>query len=417
MSISILQHTQGIQGYQLDRSEFKEGLYIAHISKKPNKQQCVDCKSFNVTATFINERLIKVLPMGMKPTRFSIRMHRLACHDCPAYRMEGIQFTSASTSRVSKYLERLVVDLRQHMSIKAVAEHYDLHWETVKNIEKKYLNKKHKVIRLKDVEAIGIDEVYMGKKFGRKYDEKNDDKDKMNGYLTIVRDLRSGAVIFVGKGKKGSCLDKFAVKVKRSKAIIKYIAVDLAASFTSWIQSNFSDATIVYDHFHVIKLVNDRLSKIRRRIMNELETEEKTELKGKRWHFNINNENLTESAKEELNTCCYLYEELGKAYVLKEALRRIYSIRDVVFAQNALVYWCERAENSEIPEMVSMAKTIRKHGAGIIAFWETGITSASMEGFNNKIGWLTRQAYGYRDVEYLILKIYDLPNLKVTKEL
>ena len=248
MSIRILQHTLGIQGYQLDRSEFKEGLYIAHISKKPNKQECVDCKSFNVTATFINERIIKVLPMGMKATRFSIRMHRLACHDCPAYRMEGIQFTSASTSRVSKYLE------------------------------KKYLNKKHKVIRLKDVEAIGIDEVYMGKKFGRKYDEKNDDKDKMNGYLTIVRDLRSGAVIFVGKGKKGSCLDKFAVKVKRSKAIIKYIAVDLAASFTSWIQSNFSDATIVYDHFHVIKLVNDRLSKIRRRIMNELETEEKSEL-------------------------------------------------------------------------------------------------------------------------------------------
>ena len=40
-----------------------------------------------------------------------------------------------------------------------------------------------------------------------------------------------------------------------------------------------------------------------------------------------------------------------------------------------------------------------------------------MEGFNNKIGWLTRQAYGYRDEEYLILKIFDLPNIKVAKEL
>ena len=87
------------------------------------------------------------------------------------------------------------------------------------------------------------------------------------------------------------------------------------------------------------------------------------------------------------------------------------------YTQNALVYWCERAENSGIPEMISMAKTIRKHAAGIIAFWETSITSAAMEGFNNKIGWLTRQAYGYRDEEYLILKIFDLPNLKIAKEL
>tara|TARA_B110000881_G_C18476929_1_gene464391 strand:- start:29 stop:1012 length:984 start_codon:yes stop_codon:yes gene_type:complete len=327
--------------------------------------------------------------------------------------MENIQFISASTSRVSKYLERLVVELRQHMSIKAVAAHYDLHWGTVKNIEKKYLKKKHKKVLLKDVESIGIDEVFMGKKFGKK----DDDKNEIKGYLTIVRDLKSGAVVFVGKGKKGTCLDEFSTKVRRSKAVIKYVAVDLAPSFTSWIKRNFPDATIVYDHFHVIKLMNDRLSNVRRRIMGELEMGEKSELKGKRWHFNINCENLTQRAKEELKNCCDLYEELGKAYALKEALRRIYSIRDVIFAQNALVYWCERAENSGIREMISMAKTIRKHGSGIIAFWETGITSASMEGFNNKIGWLTRQAYGYRDVEYLILKIFDLPNLKIAKEL
>ena len=67
--------------------------------------------------------------------------------------------------------------------------------------------------------------------------------------------------------------------------------------------------------------------------------------------------------------------------------------------------------------MISMAKTIGKYSAEIMAFGETGITSASMEGFNNKIGWLTRQAHGYRDEEYLILKIFNLPNLKVTKEL
>ncbi|NQZ57296.1 MAG: hypothetical protein HRT88_07480 [Lentisphaeraceae bacterium] len=87
MSISILQHTQGIQGYRFHRSEYTAGVYIAPISKKQNKQQCVVCKSFNVTATFINERIVKGLPMGTKQMRVNTKMHRLACHDCQAYRM------------------------------------------------------------------------------------------------------------------------------------------------------------------------------------------------------------------------------------------------------------------------------------------------------------------------------------------
>ena len=90
--------------------------------------------------------------------------------------------------------------------------------------------------------------------------------------------------------------------------------------------------------------MNERLCNIRRRIMKELEDEEKVDFKGKRWHFNYNEENLNELAREELANCCHLYQELGTAHGLKEALRRIYKIRDVVFVENALVYWCEKAE-------------------------------------------------------------------------
>ena len=342
---------------------------------------------------------------GIKQTRFKVHMHRLTCRDCKAYLMEEVDFIESTQSRTSKVLDRYVIELRNHMTIKAVSVHYDLHWSTVKNIEKKHLTEKYKDINLSDVTAIGIDEVFMGKKLGEK------------GFLTIVRDLNSGAVLFVGKGKKGECLDPFAKKLHEAKALLKYVAVDLAPSFTSWIKSNFPHATIVYDHFHVIKLMNDKVSNIRRRLMSSLEDEDKSELKGMRWHFNLNNENLSETAKNELQSCCKIFEELGMAYALKEGLRRIYTLKNVEFAETALVYWCEKAEQSGIKEMLTMAKTIRKHGPGILAFWETGITSAGMEGFNNKIGWLNRQAYGYRDEEYLILKIFDLPNLKVTNEL
>ena len=64
-----------------------------------------------------------------------------------------------------------------------------------------------------------------------------------------------------------------------------------------------------------------------------------------------------------------------------------------------------------------MAKTIRSKLDGILNFWKHDkITNASQEGFNNKIGWLTRQAYSYRDKDYLTLKIFDLPNLSQKRD-
>jgi transposase len=407
MSISLLQHTQGIQGYHLLRNEYSSDTYTAHLSSQEHIQRCVECKSFKVTATAVSQREIKALPFGTKKTILKITMHRLRCHDCGAYRMERIPFTSTSSSRVTKHLVRTVLELRKHMSIKAVANYYGLSWTTVKDIEKSHLKKKYKHVNLREVKAIGIDEIFMGKTLGYK------------GYLTIVRDLETGAVLEVAQGKKGTALNEFANKIKRSQAKIETVAVDLAPSFTSWISENFPDATIVYDHFHVIKLMNDKLNRIRRRTMNALEDHEKSELKNRRWHFVINKENLNPKATEELKHCNQIFLELSTAYALKESLRNIYSLAtSQELADIAFKRWFDMAKASEIPELITMANTIKKHIDGVLAFWSTGgVTSASMEGFNNKIGWLTRLAYGYRDEEYLILKIYDLPNLKVAKEL
>jgi transposase len=104
---------------------------------------------------------------------------------------------------------------------------------------------------------------------------------------------------------------------------------------------------------------------------------------------------------------------------LKEKLRNVYNLaQDFVEAEWMLADWCFEADQSKIPELKTMAKTIRTHIEGILAYWTTGgITSAAVEGFNNKIRWLIKQAYGYHDQEYFHLKIFDLPNLKIKKDL
>ena len=405
MSISLLYHTQRVEGYEHVSYEFVEGEVSQYIKRKKLKHICSVCKSQNVTATELSGfRKIRALNMGMKNFNIMVKPYRNRCHDCNAFQMEQISFTSSKYSRISKALERSISELVRYMSIKAVAEYFGLDWGTVKDVYKKQLKKKYARISLRNVRIIGVDEVHMGGKT----------------FLTIVRDLESGAVFFVGRGKGSYALEKFNKKLRRSKAKIKFIAMDMANSYSSWAKLQLPKATIVYDHFHVIKLMNDKLNSVRRRLMSQLDANDKFALKGMRFHLLKNQENLSEGASQELDNCLDLYEEMNKAHYLKEMLRGIYQNLSLIDdVECALEYWHELAVNSDIPEMKTMAKTIKNRYSGILAYWQTGkcISSAAMEGFNNKIGWATRQAYGYRDMEFLELIIYDLPDTKTAKEL
>jgi transposase len=290
------------------------------------------------------------------------------------------------------------------MSISATSKFTGLHWETIKSIEKNWLKKTYKKVRLDDVSYLGIDEVYLGKKLG---------------YITVVRDLDSGAVLFIGKGKGGDALKKFRNRIKRKRKQIKAVAIDMANSYTAWVSEVLPEADIVYDHFHVIKSMNDKLNTLRRKTMNELEDDQKAELKGKRFLFLRNEESLSDESQKKLGELRNRFEDLGIASAMKEYLRNIYKIAPgASIAKLAFEKWCCMADESGIACLKTMAKTIRKRINGLLAYWNHGcLTNASQEGFNNKIGWLTRQAYGYRDEEYLHLKIYDLPNLTTRRNL
>jgi transposase len=150
------------------------------------------------------------------------------------------------------------------MSITDVADFLGLHWGTVKNIEKRYLKKKYSKIRLKDVRIIGIDELHTG-----------------DGFITIVRDLESGAVLYVGDGKGGEALNGFVRKLNSSKCEIQAVAMDLGPAYAAWAKEYLPEARIVYDHFHLIKLMNEKLDALRRKTMNEADEEMKEHLKKK----------------------------------------------------------------------------------------------------------------------------------------
>jgi transposase len=407
MSTSLMYFTQGIRGFQHESFDFsrKHGTVYQKIVRKDLR--CPECNGSKVTAKWLRTRDIKGVKSGRWQLCFIIDVHRIYCHECGSWTVEKLPFLSSSKSRITKELERSIVELRSEMSINAVAGFFDLPWRTVKNVEKRHLKKKYHKIELKNVRIIGIDEIFVSRKKG------------VEKYLTIVRDLESGAVLYVGKGKGVDALKNFTAKLKRAKTKIAIIAMDMSKAYTAWAGENLPDAEIVFDHFHVIKLMNEKLDKVRRRITANLDEEHRKLLKNQRFLFLRNVENLSPDAKLLLDNLRKTFRELGEVSMMKEALRSIYRQAGNEFrAKAALRNWCDIARETDIKELSDMAKTIENHLGGITAYWRTDkLSNAAMEGFNNKVRWLIRQAYGYRDQEYFHLKIFDLPNIDTNRKL
>ncbi len=127
-----------------------------------------------------------------------------------------------------------------------------------------------------------------------------------------------------------------------------------------------------------------------------------------------NKDNLNSNELVDLQKVRETYFEIGAASVLREKLSNVYKFAETYDEAKLLFQcWIKEAQSSGVKELKSIARTFTRHLEGILGYWTTnGLTSASQEGFNNKIRLLIRQAYGYRDQEYFKLKIFDLPKIK-----
>jgi len=142
--------------------------------------------------------------------------------------------------------------------------------------------------------------------------------------LAVVLDLDSGAVVFVGEGTGADALKPFWKRLKLSRAPIEAVAMDMSHAYIAAVRSNLPHATIVFDHFHVIELMNEKLTELRRDLYREAtDLLQKNVLKGTRWLLLKNPENLRDDRNERarLEEALSLNKPLATAYYMKEDLR------------------------------------------------------------------------------------------------
>ncbi len=222
-------------------------------------------------------------------------------------------------------------------------------------------------------------------------------------------DLAKGSVIFTAPGKKGSSLDAFWKRLKRTNTTIEAVATDMGMPYISAVKAHLPHAVLVIDHFHVVKRFHEKLTELRRELHHQAMCKlEKNTLKGTRWLLLKNKENLNKEKNEDsrLNEALALNEPLSKAYYMKESLQQIWKQETKKEASECLKQWVIDASGSGVSKLVSFSKTIEKYRDGILAYYDfNGMSSGPMEGVNNRIKAMVRQAFGYRDKEFFELKI------------
>ena len=393
METSFMYHCLGIREQECTRIRYEGGKTIFEIRTKESKLYCPKCKSRHVIRSGSTVRQIKCVPIGARPVILEMTVQRLECKDCGAVRQENIHFVRGK-ERYTCRMKRFVLDLCKIGTIADVAKLVCMSWDTVKDILKSELGRKYSRPDLKGLRYIGIDEFAVA---------------KGHIYMTIVADLETGRIVYVGNGKGADALDGLWPKLRRAGCRIEAVSSDLSEAFISAVKEHLPDAAQVYDHFHIVKLMNEKLDKVRRDTYNQEADENKRRLiKGQRWLLLANGDNLTPKAEERLSEALEINRPLATAYYLKESLRRVWWQDNKHDAAIVLDDWIEQARLSCLKPLVSVAETFSRHREGILNWYDFNISNGKLEGINNKIKTMKRQAYGYRDMDFFKLKLLSL---------
>ncbi len=350
MNSSFLYHAWGLYTHECTREEYKGNTIILHIQTKEREKVCPRCGKRHLVKNGYRFRDFVGLPIGGKKVIIRMKVQRYKCRHCDYDQQERIPFATGSRSYTHRFA-KYVVDLLRGMTLQDVSNHLGVSWDTVKEIHSTYLERHYSPPSLEGVENIGIDEFAVR---------------KGHVYKTIVVDLDSGRVLYVGDGKGADALAKFWRKVKRKGIKIKHLATDLSAAFIASVMENCPEAVHVFDHFHVVKLMNEKLDDIRRKVYSmEKDVNKRKVLKGTRYLLLGNGADIFDKQhKSRLDNALAMNEPLSKAYYLKEQLRQIWMQPVKAMGECVFDDWVRQAEQSKIPQLQKMAVTMRAYRSG-----------------------------------------------------
>jgi transposase len=386
-------HAFGARTYRLQKTEYRGGAVYFHLVKKHH--ECASCRSSAVGLDQMRSYSLRTVPIGGKPVFLVVALATLMCWNCGARQQEAREVAEPKKS-YTRALGRLVNELSTKMTMLDIACYLGVGWDLVKSIIKERLQHRAKRRSWRGVRRIAIDEIAVR---------------KGHRYMTIVVDLDSGRVLYFAEGKDHTSLKTFFQRLRRSRARLEAIAVDMSSAYLKAVNLYAPKGVlIVHDRYHVVAEMNGVVDKVRREEQNRLDAEGKKVIKGSRYLLLYGKEKLEKLPKKQkrLDALLEANELLHKVYLLKEDLRLFWSQESKDKADDFIHSWCSEARKLGNSNVTRIANTIEQRREAILAWYDHPITTGPLEGLNNKIKVLKRTAYGYRDQAFFGLRILFL---------
>ncbi len=316
---------------------------------------------------------------------------RVDCSRC-GVRVEQVPW-ARQESVFTHDFEETAAYLAQTMDKTAVTKLIGINWRTVGAIVERVIAERLDTERFDGLRNIGVDEFNYGKR---------------HRYLTVVVDHDRRRVIWAAKGQGSKTLGKFFDALGPQRvAQLKYVTMDMAAGYIKSVRERAPNAEIVFDRFHVQRLVSDAVDEVRRAQVREVAgTEAATSIKGSRYALLKNPWNLTRKEKQTLAAVQCNNKTLYRAYLLKETLAKALDYKQPKRARQELDDWLAWAFRSRLRPIIKAARTIKRYKEDILRYVKARLTNGIVEGFNTRTRMVTRRAFGFHSAKPLIAMIY-----------
>jgi len=359
------------------------------LSRQVDTLPCSGCGERVEQSFFFKQRRLRDLSMVDRKSFLVFDEYRVLCPRC-GLRVEQLPFAvpwARVTIRFAEYVARLV----RLSTVKEVADMLGLDWETVKEIDKAYLEKEFGTPDYEDLRILCLDEI---------------SRKKRHKYFTVAMNYEKTKVIWVGKDRTQETAESFFKELGPERCEkIEAVCVDMWDPYIAAVKEYCPQAEIIYDKFHVMQAYSRLIDKVRNQEAEAAAKKNKTVFKGTKYLLLSNAENLAPREKRKLKELLVLNANLNRVYILKEHLKRLWDYTYPAVATRHLDEWIEMASRSTIKPLKDFAQFLDSHRDGILSHCRFKINNGRIEGTNNKIKVVKRKAYGFHDDEYFILKI------------
>lgn len=291
-----------------------------------------------------------------------------------------------SGSGFTLLFEALVMALVREMPIKAAAALLGEHDTRIWRVIDHYVQSARAQADHSEVRCVGMDETSAR---------------RGHNYISLFYDMDQRRLLFGTEGRDHETVKAFTEDLKAHNGAPENITdacLDMSKAFIKGVKEALPNAEITFDPFHLIKHMNDALSQVRAeeaKFYPEM-------MKGSRYSFLKNPENLTKKQEKTLTRLCCYRLKTARAYLIKLALQDVYFAHTREEAEVRLKSWYGWAIRSQIEQIRAVAKTVKNHWNGILSWFNSKLSNGFIEAINGLIQATKRRARGYRTTKNLI---------------